>query len=419
MKTHFYLYPLFFLLPFTSFSQEGIKVFLDCQSYRLDCFEDYLRSEISFVEFVRDRKIAQIHLLPTYQNTASNGVRVSLIVIGQENFKAKNDTLTFVKELNETDIEYRLKLLNYVKAALIPYLAKTNQLDLVSILPVKTAKDSSATLRKESEKKDPWNYWVFNTNIGSFGNGDKNYTQIYLDGGISASRTTEKLKVSFSINSNLFTNKYNYEENGVEKSSVNTQKNYSFSSNIIKSITNHWSYGAFFEATSSLFQNYRFQLYPSTGIEYNILPYSKYNEKYVVFRYFLGLQANSYYKPTIYDKQKETVLNHRVGVYSNFVQKWGNIFSSMTWQNLLNDFKKNGLDIGISTSIRITKGLTLSFDTNYSSIHNQINLEKGDASFEDILIRRRQLATSFNFYSGVNLSYTFGSIYNNVVNPRF
>jgi hypothetical protein len=91
----------------------------------------------------------------------------------------------------------------------------------------------------------------------------------------------------------------------------------------------------------------------------------------------------------------------------------------MTWQNLLNDFKKNGLDIGISTSIRITKGLTLSFDTNYSSIHNQINLEKGDASFEDILIRRRQLATSFNFYSGVNLSYTFGSIYNNVVNPRF
>jgi hypothetical protein len=41
------------------------------------------------------------------------------------------------------------------------------------------------------------------------------------------------------------------------------------------------------------------------------------------------------------------------------------------------------------------------------------------ASYEDILLMRKQLATSFEYYFYVGLSYTFGSIYSNVVNPRF
>ena len=38
---------------------------------------------------------------------------------------------------------------------------------------------------------------------------------------------------------------------------------------------------------------------------------------------------------------------------------------------------------------------------------------------QEILVRRRQLETSYNFFAGVGLSYTFGSIFNNIVNPRF
>ena len=37
---------------------------------------------------------------------------------------------------------------------------------------------------------------------------------------------------------------------------------------------------------------------------------------------------------------------------------------------------------------------------------------------EDILTRQRQLATSFSYFTFVGLSYTFGSIYNTIVNPR-
>lgn len=404
---------------FNVFSQESVKVFLDCQNYQLDCFEDYIRAEISFVEFVRDRKIANVHLLPTYQSTASNGVKVSLIIIGQEIFKNRNDTLMFFREMNESDSEYRTKLLNHIKAALIPYLAKTNQLNLISIVGIKTNKDSSATLRKESEKKDKWNYWVFRTDFSGYANGDNNYTSAYLSGNFSASRTTEKLKVDISFNSNTNRNKYNYEIDGEKKTTFNKQKNHSFSTSIIKSINGHWSYGGFLSVNNSLYQNFKLQVNPSTGLEYNFFPYSKYNQKYIVLRYIFGVQMNNYYKTTIYEKLRENLGEHSIGIYSNFVQKWGNVSTSLTWQNLLNDLRKNSIQFGNSMTIRLTKGLNISFDTNFSSIHNQINLQKGDATFEDVLIRRRQLATSFDYYAGVRLSFTFGSIYNNVVNPRF
>jgi len=42
-----------------------------------------------------------------------------------------------------------------------------------------------------------------------------------------------------------------------------------------------------------------------------------------------------------------------------------------------------------------------------------------EATDQEILVRQRQLATSYRYGVSVGLSYTFGSIFNNVVNPRF
>ncbi len=42
-----------------------------------------------------------------------------------------------------------------------------------------------------------------------------------------------------------------------------------------------------------------------------------------------------------------------------------------------------------------------------------------DATDEEIVVRQRQLATSFRYYTSFGISYRFGAIFNNVVNPRF
>ena len=64
-------------------------------------------------------------------------------------------------------------------------------------------------------------------------------------------------------------------------------------------------------------------------------------------------------------------------------------------------------------------GLTINLGGGYSFIHDQISLRKGDVSEEDILLQRRELSNTFTRYTSCTIVYTFGSLYNNVVNPRF
>ena len=65
----------------TAFAQEPaapaaagpIRIFIDCNN--TPCDSDFFRTEISFVEHVRDRQNADVHLLMTGQSTGSGGRR--------------------------------------------------------------------------------------------------------------------------------------------------------------------------------------------------------------------------------------------------------------------------------------------------------------------------------------------------------
>jgi hypothetical protein len=55
----------------------------------------------------------------------------------------------------------------------------------------------------------------------------------------------------------------------------------------------------------------------------------------------------------------------------------------------------------------------------FSLIRNQLSLVQGEASLEEVLLRQRELARNFNYFADFGVSYTFGSFFNNIVNPRF
>ncbi|MEE4215755.1 MAG: hypothetical protein V2I34_11870 [Bacteroidales bacterium] len=63
--------------------------------------------------------------------------------------------------------------------------------------------------------------------------------------------------------------------------------------------------------------------------------------------------------------------------------------------------------------------LSINLGGSFAFIHNQVSLVKGGASSEETLLRRKELETNYNYFMHLGFSYTFGSIYNNVVNPRF
>jgi hypothetical protein len=56
---------------------------------------------------------------------------------------------------------------------------------------------------------------------------------------------------------------------------------------------------------------------------------------------------------------------------------------------------------------------------SYARIHDQLFLPAGDATFEEKLLRQKQLATSYDYFVVFGFSHQFCSIFNNVVNPRF
>ncbi len=65
------------------------------------------------------------------------------------------------------------------------------------------------------------------------------------------------------------------------------------------------------------------------------------------------------------------------------------------------------------------QGLSLSLYGNLTRIRDQLSLKKGEASIEEVLLRRTQLATGYSYYAQIGINYSFGSIFSNVVNPRF
>jgi len=70
-------------------------------------------------------------------------------------------------------------------------------------------------------------------------------------------------------------------------------------------------------------------------------------------------------------------------------------------------------------SLHLFKGFSLELRGNYSMIHNQLSLQKSAVSQEEVILQQRQLETQYSYWGTVGINFTFGSIYNNIVNPRF
>jgi len=167
------------------------------------------------------------------------------------------------------------------------------------------------------------------------------------------------------------------------------------------------------------FSNHDLRLSAMPGIEYDIYPYSESTRRQLRILYRVGFEFNNYSDTSIYFKTKEGLWLHSLTGAYEVVQKWGSIDISMIWSNYFFDWSKNNLSLNGSVNLRVAKGLSVGMGGGASLVHDQLSLSKKDMTTEDALLRRREQATQFRYFTYFNLSYTFGSIYNNVVNPRF
>ena len=100
------------------------------------------------------------------------------------------------------------------------------------------------------------------------------------------------------------------------------------------------------------------------------------------------------------------------------IQPWGEIDVGINAAQYLHDLSRLSVQIDAELDVRITKGLSVEIGGSLELIHNQLNLAKGSAGLEEILLRRRDLETNYEAGLSFGFRYRFGSIYNNVVNTR-
>ncbi len=403
-----------------AYSQNNIdrlKIFIDCSN--MGCDHTFFRSEMTIVDFLLDSKAADVHILITEQSTGGGGDQYQLIFFGQNRFKNSSDTIRFNTAPNTTDFEERDLMIKYLKLGLAPYIAKTSAAKDVTIDYRKSNAKPGDYKETASSKKDPWNYWVFNAGINGHLNADAVYKSSNYNANFSANRKTELRNVAFTGNISRNKSGYEFEDSsGVKTISVKNHS-YNFEHYNLFGINNHWSYGYSAELSQSTFENLKHNINLKAAVEYNIFPYSEVNNKFFALRYFLDVRKNKYFDTTIFNKINETLFGHGAETQLSFNQKWGTTSLGMEYHNYFHNWKFFNLELNAEVEVRITGGLSFNVYVSAELVRDQLSLPKEGATEEEVLTRRRQLASGYNYFISFGLNYRFGSKLNNFVNPRF
>ncbi len=384
---------------------DAVSFFLDCHS----CDMNFTRREIPYVNFVRDTQEAEVYLLVTDQRTGSGGNQYTFSFQGLGRFEGMNDTLIYTSNPDETGPVVREKTTNLIKMGLMRYVAHTPLSEQVAI-----GSDSSLQ-REENTVTDKWHNWVFELQTSPRFNAEASYNRIYINNSIHIRKVSPDLKFELRLNQS-----YNHQQ--FIEDTVKTDYNTSYKSArllFVKSLSPHWSAGILSRAESSTSENFNLNTELMPSVEYDIYPYSEATRRQFRVLYSVGYQFSDYIDTTILNKTRENLFKQELQMAYQIQERWGSINLSVSGSNYLHDFSKNRLQMNAHIRLRIIKGLSLSVNGGIAYINDQLNLIKGDLTDAERLLRLKEQATNFSTWGGISITFTFGSIYNNVVNPRF
>ncbi|MDP5122192.1 MAG: hypothetical protein NWQ46_11395 [Spirosomaceae bacterium] len=135
--------------------------------------------------------------------------------------------------------------------------------------------------------------------------------------------------------------------------------------------------------------------------------------------YQAGVRKLDYIETTIFDKIEETLPYQQITGIMGLTQPWGNFSAEMNGYQYLNDLSKYRISLELELRLRVAEGLFLRFYGNGSQIKNQISLAQTSSDTSNILLGGSQLPTTIDYYTSFGFNYTFGSMNNSIVNPRF
>lgn len=312
------------------------KIYIDCRR----CDIDYIRTEIIYVNYVRDRKEAHVHVLITTQSTGGGGEEYTLAFLGQNEFEGENDVIRYYTQKTDTADEIRKGLVRSLKMGLMRYVAKTPIAERVNITYQQAIGPTAA--------KDKWNFWVFSLSANGFFMGEKSYNDRMLFGSFSANRVTPEWKIRAALSLMDTKRVFNFGTQEI----VHKSDSQSFSGMMVRSLDERWSVGAIVSAFSATYNNYDFNVNLAPAVEFNLFPYSQSTRRQLRFLYRAGLSAVKYREETIYHKTSENLWSEALTATLELREKWGTVSTSLGGSHYFHDFSKNRLDLSGANSSR-------------------------------------------------------------------
>lgn len=389
-----------------------LSVFLDCR----DCNSQYVRSEIEFVNFVVDQSAAEVQLLITRQRTGIGGSQFTLHYIGLGEFAGKDNQIIFISPQDDTNELARVKLVKYIKLGLIYYLSEK---EILADLNIDFVGDAEVVSRQE-KANDPWKGWNFEVGLGANISGEETRERYRFNGNFRAERASEKWRVRLNYWQN-YNNLVDIDEDStgkkIRENFINEEQN--VFGLIARSLSDHWTVGAYFRGQSSTEDNYDLRYGATPAIEYSIFPYREFNTRELTIRYGVLAQQNFYTDSTIFGEVKEFRFRQELAINSEFTQPWGEIDGRIEIGNYLHDLNLRRINFDLGISMRISRFFSFFVDGNYSLINDQLNISGQGLSEAERLLNLRAQRTSYDFGLSFGFEVNFGSVYNNVINTRF
>ncbi|MDC3260517.1 hypothetical protein OAU59_01275 [Winogradskyella sp.] len=410
----------FFFLVFSCFSLsiftqeepiDHVKIFLDCNR----CDDEFQRQNLGNVQFVRDQDLSDVHIFVVTQRNGAGGRSYEMDFIGKNDFEAINYKLTFSTDANMTNDEVRKRVLEYLKLGLVRFwIAKGTTSEVAVNVPTPENEEEVV------EEQDPWNYWLFRVGANGFFNGQELNNSSNFNVNASARRVTEKNKfflfVRYGENRSTFTFINDLDEEEDFKVFNNNKR---INVNDVLSINDHWSYGFFGSLGTSTFSNFDLFATFRPALEYSFFDYVDSAKKQLTISYRNGIRYNEYIERTVFNETEELLWEHGIQLGGRVNQEWGSVNAEVSFNQFLNDPTFNATNFFLSTNVRLFKGFNFNVSGSYSITRNQVNIPGGDLTVEELLLQQQQLQSGYNYFVSVGFNYSFGSIYNTIVNPRF
>lgn len=390
---------------------QWLTVFLDCRAF--GCDRNFLITELPYVLWTQDRLDAEVHALVTGLRTGGGGSELTIELIGQRRFAGRLDTLVTTLPPNVSDDMARRELTRVLQVGLAPYALRTA---IGSRLSLSYDAPPEGSAARPSDAADPWNNWVYRVSARGDVGAESQSQDYSLDGSVAASRVTERWKLLFDLDYEYNGLRFEPDSGPVETFMVRESE---FEAGAVRSISEHWSVGAVARAGIDEFRNQDFSAALEAAIEWNYFPWREATSRQLVAIFAIGARHFDYAQRTIYNRDSETRPVAIAKMATEIRRPWGSLFAGLQHSRYLHDASIYSASVYSYLDVRISRGLSVNLGAQASKVNDQLFLAAGGLTPGQILTRQRALRTAYRVNVSAGLSFTFGSILNTVVNPRF